>query len=105
MPSFHARDSYLHFKHILHRRIATANRFPGDPTCRLCGAAPESSVHLARCNATDPIFAYIERLQGIRHPLQHETAQRLFCYQVNRPHPSSGYLGQIKNGRSHYQLY
>ena len=22
-----------------------------------------------------------------------ETAQRLFCYQVDRPHPSSGYLG------------
>ena len=40
------RDSYMHFKHILHRRIATANRFADDPTCRFCGISPESSMHI-----------------------------------------------------------
>ena len=83
----------MHFKHILHRRIATANRFADDPTCRFCGIAPESSTHLATCIATEPIFEFIEGLLGINHKPGYEAAQRLFCYQVDRPHPSSGYLG------------
>ena len=55
------RDSYLHFKHVLHRRIATANRFADDPTCRFCGIAPESSTHIATCIATEPVFEFMDR--------------------------------------------
>ena len=39
------------------------------------------------------IFEFIEGLLGINHRPGYEAAQRLFCYQVDRPHPSSGYLG------------
>ena len=83
----------MHFKHILYRRIATANRFADDPTCRFCGIAPECSTHLAVCIATEPVFEFIEGLIGINLRPGSEVAQRLFCYQVDRPHPSSGYLG------------
>lgn len=82
------RDSYMHFKHVLHRRIATANRFADDPTCRFCGIATESSTHIASCIATEPIFEFIEGLLGmnLRPRPGSEIAQRLFCYQVDKPH-------------------
>ena len=62
-----ARDTHLHYKHITHRRIATANRF-ADPnkTCRFCKSNAESSTHLGECPRLDNIFDTLDTLA--RHP-------------------------------------
>ena len=88
-----ARDSYLHFQHITHRRIGTHNRFPGrDPTCRLCKQSHESSTHLGTCPALDDIFDMIHELTEY-HPTQHvststdQAVDRLFILpNTNSPH-------------------
>mmetsp|Transcript_18473 Transcript_18473/g.52143 ORF Transcript_18473/g.52143 Transcript_18473/m.52143 type:complete len:245 (+) Transcript_18473:1995-2729(+) len=66
-PMMTMRDTHLHFKHITHRRIATANRFAHrDKACRFCMTSDESSTHLGECPRLTNIFDALDTLA--RHP-------------------------------------
>jgi hypothetical protein len=56
-------DFHLHYKHIIHRCLATKNRFAtGDNNCRFCGCHEETSSHIGECEEVRKLFAKFDKL-------------------------------------------